>query len=156
MQCSSNKICTQPTESYVILGFYSLFSGGSEDTAAYRLTVSGTPPPDSNPLLYSNRANQKKIVLPLSNELDYSSFLLTFKVPDTIPVDDTFRIEYPEFTDEVTLFYQRNLRLVSPECGFSYEYQIDSVLFERTIIRNLEIINATVTPDEIEHIKIYL
>lgn len=154
--CSSTEICSEPTESYAKMRF-AIYGKGS-DTTVYALTLSGTPPPDSNIYFYNNTKGVGTLNLPLDPTKDFCSFEYVFHIPDTVyeTDPDTTIINIIDYPDQLTLYYKRILELVTPECGFGYSYSIDSILHSTTIIKSIEIINPVLTPENYGDFKIYI
>jgi hypothetical protein len=161
----------------VNLKFYALHSGSAADTTVYRLTVTGFPPPDSNEYIHRNKSKVSTFQLPMDHTEDMSTFILTFTIPDsihtTLPVidttyvndtmhidtttRDTIIVEFPTFNDTISFIYRRDLHLIDPECGFGYNFRLNSIIHTtQSIIKFIEIIDSTVTSEDHENIKLYL
>lgn len=154
--CSTNGVCTESTESLATLKFYTIINGKETDTSVYSLTLYGTPPPDSNEIIYNGISNVNSLVFPMDHTQDFCSFDLTFHIPDTIFTIDTTIVSIIDYTDHITFQYERSLQLITPECGFGYYFILDSILHTNTIIKSIEIINPLLTPENYGDIKVYI
>ena len=134
--CNQN-LCEESTDVNFIIGFYTIDDGKARDSVVNNLTIYGVGREDS--LLY-NQAVARKITLPLSLVSDTSRFI--FQIDGS---DDLCVFEYTRF-----------VRLISHDCGFITELDIQDFEYTKTNIDSAAIIHSKVTNFEEEHIKIFL
>ena len=151
--CSTDEYCISDVVAYLKMGFYSWENGEKvemniQKLIAYGCSMEGLP--------YDSILNKNKIELPLSNLSDTSCFVLQFEVPPT-ETDSISTTEH--ISDTLTIIYSRRLYLISPVCGFSYDYDLRSVSTTNNHIDsiNIEIPVVTITEiDENENIEVLL
>jgi hypothetical protein len=134
--CNQN-LCEESTDVNFIIGFYTIDDGKARDSIVNNLTVYGVGREDS--LLY-NQSIARKITLPLSLVSDTSRFI--------IQIDGS--------QDLCVIEYTRFVRLISHDCGFITEFDIQDFKYTKTNIDSVSIIQSKVTNFEEEHIKIFL
>ncbi len=73
------------------------------------------------------------------------------------PTEDISEIVFSALgiNDTLTFYYNRELFLISPECGFITNYNIDSINFTKNQIDSIKIIQTSVSNIDEEHIQIY-
>jgi len=73
------------------------------------------------------------------------------------PTGDTSKFVFSALgiNDTLTFYYNRELFLISPECGFITNYNIDSLNFTKNQIDSIKIIQTSVSNIDEEHIQIY-
>lgn len=89
ISCTREDPCIEPTTAYLNIGFYHLVNGAEEDTTLIGLSVHHLPAGDT--ILYDS-VSAKAISLPLSQLADYSRFVFTFSIPQTIIIPDTVQV----------------------------------------------------------------
>ena len=134
--CDLN-LCEESTDVNFKLGFYTLDDGKEFDSVVYDLTIYGIGREDS--LLY-DQAVAKDITLPLNPSADTSRFIISID-----SVEDIFTVTYSRF-----------VRLISHDCGFITEFEIQDIDHTHINIDSVHIIQPKVTNFEELHVKIYL
>ncbi len=90
-------------------------------------------------ILYKNKKNVSKLVLPLNKAKDQSKYIVQFN----------------QVIDTVTILYTRNNYYISLECGCIKTFSIDTVLSTNNFIDSVRIINHDVNNNNGEHLQIY-
>jgi hypothetical protein len=151
--CSKEEYCSVPVVAYMKIGFYSLKNGVPADTSVHRFTAYGVT---SDSLLMDSASNVKSIELPLANNSDSSRFVFIFTVEIPAEPPDTVA-ETKVYTDTVGVVYSRRMYLISPLCGFGYDYYLQDAWATHNYIDSLFITTKEViiTNENIpEHIHI--
>jgi hypothetical protein len=156
--CVQKEICSQATEPIISIGFYSQKNGEIEDTLLFDLTAKGINRPDTLPdsLPYKNVKNIKNIKLPLAPDKDQCSFILDFdSVPEIIRGTDTTTV-YHSFIDTIHFSYSRQLKLLSPECGFTMDLNLKLPIYSRNAIDSIVVVQPNIQAGNEENVKIFL
>lgn len=132
------KRCDQSIAARFKIGFYQKIAGKETDTALQTLTLYPIGLPDS---IYSKESGIRKALLPLSPLADSTRFYIR---PDTLSLADT-----------LTVRYKRKPTFISPGCGYTTFFNLDTVLFTRHSIDSLKMIFKQVTLYNGENIKVY-
>ena len=148
LSCTKEDYCAHDVTAFLKIGFYTREEGELVQKSMQSFTAKGFP---SDSILYNNKSNLKTIELPLSNLSDTARFAFIYKFsvtiidttwlisdslslfdtlysPDTtlIPtvhdINDTVITKYQY--DTLEIIYSRRMYLVSPLCGFGYDYEI--------------------------------
>jgi Family of unknown function (DUF6452) len=170
--------CSESMVSNVNIHFYK--NKTTKDTAIYYLSVYGTGQSDS--LIYDSSSMISNISLPIDHNNNQSEFILsfvTFSGTDTI-VDSTLVVDsiipapepdtiwkykysshlkniYENYTETLNIGYKRELELITPECGFTYIFNLDSIGSTKNIIDSIYTRKATIERgSNEENIKIFL
>ncbi len=134
--CMQDELCEDLTDNPLRIGFYSEQNGEIIPESVDSLSVKGL---SKDELLYDNQFNVGRIEVPLDVSVDSCGFVLTF----------------PENTDTLMLYYERNLSLVSIECGFVTFFEITDVKSTNNTIQSFLIEESNVTNINEEHIHIF-
>ena len=132
--CNINRPCEEPTEFPLVTGYYD--STGA-DTTLSDLTIYGMGMEDS--LLY-DRDTLQSVSLPLNPFTDTTRFIMIFG----------------PYTDTLNFFYQRNLRMISPECGFAIFFEIKSFSHTYHAIDSLSLLDQNLDAQTQEHLQIFV
>ncbi len=139
--CTKENYCANDVVAYLKIGFYTWSDGQHVEKTIERFSARGM---SSDSLIYNNKSNIKSIELPLSNLSDTSRFIFDFKIeippvePDTLPT-------MQEYSDTLDIVYTRKMYLVSPLCGFGYNYEIHKAYASHHYIDSVLILNKYVT-----------
>lgn len=137
--CQQDEVCGELTANPLRIGFYLPSENGQAQTAIVdSLTVFGLDRPGE--LIYDNRALVSRIELPLDPLGDTCGFVLIF----------------PEKTDTLILTYQRELSLISVECGFAMFFELEQVWSTGNVIMVIEKSNHMVSNSLDEHLKVFI
>jgi hypothetical protein len=137
--CQQDEVCEELTANPLRIGFYLPSENGQAQTAIIdSLTVFGLDRPGEP--IYDNRALVSRIELPLDPLADTCGFVLIF----------------PEQTDTLILTYQRELSLLSVECGFAMFFELEQVWSTGNVIMVIEKNNHTVSNSQDEHLKVFV
>ena len=90
---------------------------------------------------YKTEGTSNSLLFMLSPNKDTTSLIFTSNLVDN--------------NDTITFFYQRDLVLLSAECGFVVHFKIDSIANTWNYIDSLTLIKNQITTDVQGHIKIY-
>ncbi len=135
--CMQDELCEDITDNPLRIGFYTFEDGENTPISVDSLTVFGLEYED---FLYDNQYNVGRIEVPLNMSVDNCAFVMVF----------------PESTDTLKVFYERNLSLVSVECGFVTFYDIFEVQTTNNSIQSYSIEENNVTNTNEEHLHIIL
>jgi len=144
------------TVSLVITAYFVSCTAGScfEETEAkskasfYSMATKKAQPPDSislfgfgmdTLLIYDKALSQKSAAFPLFAADTVRRFILRIN-----GINDT--MEYR---------YSSSVHLISRECGYTYFFSLDTVIFSRNIIDSVSIIKKTATTANEENIRIF-
>lgn len=134
--CNPDSICLS-NQNAVQTGFYSAYSTANKDTALSKTSVFGLGVTDS---IYSKEGVQK-MFLPLSFSNDTTAFV----------------IENNTLKDTIWFGHTKELFFISRKCGFSFNFQIDTVWSTHTFIDSVALDLNTVNYNEnVENVKIYI
>lgn len=137
--CQQDVVCEDVTSVLFRAGFYSIDDNGQESVISIdSLTVYGVGKPDN--LIYNNQQNVSRIELPVHPAMDSTGYVLTF--PDGL-------------SDTLWIAYQRNLNLISVECGFSMFFDIERFTCTEMVIDSCELIFNQISNTSDEHLKVY-
>jgi hypothetical protein len=136
--CSQNEICLS-NQHALQSGFYSALALEDKDTLLTEARVYGILP-EKDPL-YDNET-VGKLFLPLSFQKDTTAFVLYSG----------------EFMKDTLWFrHSSELKYISRECGFTFNFELDSVWFTSVFIDSVAIENPGVNYGEnFENVKIYI
>lgn len=132
--CNINRPCDEPTQFPILSGFYDSIGA---DTTLAGLTIFGIGREDS---LLADMDTLHSVSLPLNPFTDTSRFVMTFG-----PVADT-----------LSFMYQRNLRMVNPECGFAMYFQIETINHTHNFIDSLILLDQYLDANAQEHLQIFV
>lgn len=167
--CTKENYCASDVVAYLKIGFYTWSEGELVEFTVARFTASGI---SSDSIIYNNARNKKMIELPLSNLSDTCRFAFTYRfdftqidtiwivydtlpladsifVLDTIPpqpvmnIDTTIIRKYQY--DTLDVIYSRKMYLISPLCGFGYDYEITEAYSTHYFIDSIRVVNPYVT-----------
>jgi len=136
--CEDEGVCTGDVITRVNAGFYVRDSIGERDTTLSSVTFFGVLRPDS--LLYDSSSGKQEIIFPLNNTEDFTSFVFS--------VDTK--------TDNIKIWHQSRLQLVSYACGFTTVHELYSIGYEQNIIDTIVISEPLVDLRDAENIKIFI
>jgi hypothetical protein len=151
--CTKEDFCINDVVAYLNIGFYTWQNGERMTKTIKKFTANGI---SSDSLIYNSKSNVKTIALPLSNRSDSSKFIFTFivEIPaeneEDPPVNQTF-------TDTIDFIYTRHMYLVSPLCGFAFNYNLLNSYSTHNYIDSVLIVNqhVIINPEEkVENIEI--
>ncbi|MFO7998321.1 MAG: DUF6452 family protein [Bacteroidales bacterium] len=135
--CQQEEVCEELTSNPLRIGFYMPSESGQSVTALIdSLTVFGLNRPED--AIYNKQSAVSRIELPLDPGRDSCAFVLQF----------------PEMSDTLFLFYQRELTLLSVECGFVMFYDLERVESTRHVITGIQVNINQVTNSFDEHLKV--
>ena len=167
--CSKDNYCASDVVAYLKLGFYTWSEGERVQFTVSKFTARGI---SSDSLIYSNASNKKTIELPLSNLSDTSRFVFTYTfdytqidttwiVSDTLSLADSLSVIdtiFPQpvihidtltfkkyLVDTLDIIYSRQMYLISPLCGFGYNYEIIEAFSTHHYIDSIRLANPSVT-----------
>ena len=133
--CESNSPCSDNVVSRVNVGLYTIIEGEETGLKVGQLSLYGISRPDS----VLQGSNVSKFSFPLSMHAESSSFILT---ADTL-------------TDTLELFYATRLALISPQCGFTSNFQIQSLNYTANFIDSISIVKSNADLTDEENLKIF-
>ncbi len=131
------ELCEDITANPLRVGFYISEDGERFPESLDSLSVKGT---GHDSLLYDNQSNVGRVEIPLDMSRDSCGFL--FMVPGK--------------TDTLKVFYERNLTLVSIECGFVIFFEILDIEITNNFIKSYSVKERNVTNVNEEHIHFIL
>ena len=177
ISCENDETCNDPVQPTVNIGFYTYQEGTEIDQSFDGFTAQGI---DADTLfLYDQENDIHEISLPLSPLADASAFILTFTLPDTnyvqnsIPVIDSIILEPEpdtlwvdsvfidtipytyELSDTITFYYERELVMLSKECGFTYFFDIHDIEMTFHVIKSYAILEPEIVITDEESVKFY-
>lgn len=137
LSCNINRPCDEQVRFPVNTGFYNISDEEMRDTILEDITVYGIGREDS--LLYDQDTTNA----------------INFRLS---PYDDTTKIVivYGTVHDTLTFYYSRELRMISPECGFAFLFDIKELSNTRNFIDSVSLINPTLEEIETEHLQIFV
>ncbi|MGD2035066.1 MAG: DUF6452 family protein [Bacteroidales bacterium] len=156
--CEEGNVCQEDLESYAYIGFHKRVNGVLTDTVLGTLMVKGIQDPDT--ITFDTVFNRNSVELRLPQDADSCKYLFSIAVYDSIltQVNDsteelTWTIShYVEDTLEIS--FTRQLYLLSPNCGFSYLYELTDINYTKNSIQSAEIGIAKIGGFNEENIKI--
>ena len=138
--CQNEVVCEDVTAVNLRAGFYRVSDAGQESAvAADSITIYGMGKPEAR--IYNNQKNVARIELPLNPAYDTTAFVMIF--PGGV-------------TDTLTTSYDRQVILMSVECGFTMFYDIQQITSSVLFIDSCVVVNSLVSNTRDEHIKIYV
>lgn len=136
LSCNPEPICLS-NQNAVQTGFYSAYSKINKDTVLNNTSVIGKGAIDS---VY-NKELVQKMFLPLSFVSDTTAFI----------------IENNTLKDTIWFKHNKELFFVSRNCGFSFNFVVDTVWFTQTFIDSVALDYKPINYNEnIENVKIYI
>jgi hypothetical protein len=174
--CCKDEVCTQNLISEVNIKFY---DSASHTKAIDTLFLYGMGHSDS--MLYDSAPKVSSVLLPLDQNTDLSRFILDFEIitsktiiydsiaeidsiiPSPIP-DTVFKYKHTQktlyttktFIDTLTFNYSRQIKMISPECGFITFFELDTILSSNNLIDSILIKTPSIDNNyDDENIKIY-
>src|SRR5690554_759769 len=134
--CNPDSICLS-SQNAVQTGFYSAYSSVNKDTVLAKASAFGVGLNDS---IYSKEGVQK-MFLPLSYRHDTTAFV----------------IENNTLKDTIWFGHTKELFFISRKCGFSFNFQIDTVWSTHAFIDSVALeLNSVNYNENIENVKIYI
>jgi hypothetical protein len=138
--CQQDVVCEDVTSVLFRAGFYAIDDNDQESVLSIdSLSVYGVGRPDN--LIYNNQRNVSRIELPVHPAIDSTGYVLEF--PGGL-------------SDTLWITYQRNLNLISVECGFGMFFDIERFACTETVIGSCELIFNQISNTSDEHLKVYL
>lgn len=138
--CQTETVCEDATASMLRMRFYTQNEAGeSTPISIDSLTIYGIE--KSQEKIYNNRKSVAMAELPLNPGANQSGFVLVFP---------------GEVHDTLLINYDRELNLISVECGFSMFYEIRELTNSFHALSAAEIINTLISNTFDEHLQIFL
>lgn len=137
LSCNINRPCDEQIRFPVNTGFYYITDEVLKDTILEDITVFGIGREDS--LLY-DQDTTNAISFRLSPYVDTTEIVIVFG-----PLYDT-----------LTFNYSRELRMVSPECGFAFLFDIKELSNTSNFIDSVSLIDPKLEEIETEHLQIFI
>ena len=134
--CNPDSVCLS-NQNAVQTGFYSAYSTLPKDTILTNVSAFGLGINDS---IYA-KEGIRKMFLPLSFSHDTTAFV----------------IENNTLRDTIWFAHTKDLFFISRKCGFSFNFQIDTVWSTHTFIDSVALdLNSVNYNENIENVKIYI
>ena len=137
LSCNINRPCDEQIRFPVNTGFYYISDEEVKDTILEDITVFGIGREDS--LLY-DRDTTNAISYRLSPYVNATEIVIVFG----------------SLYDTLTFDYSRELRMVSPECGFAFLFDIRELSNTSNFIDSISLIDPKLEEIETEHLKIFI
>ena len=137
LSCNFNRPCDEQVHFPVNTGFYYISDEEMRDTILEDITVYGIGREDS--LLYDQ------------DTTNIISFRLSPFV-DTTEIVVVFGALY----DTMTFYYSRELRMISPECGFAFLFDIRELNITSNFIDSVSLMDPKLEEIEAEHLQIFV
>jgi len=135
--CTQDEICLS-NQNAVQTGFYSVLSGDNTDTILENSSVYGIDP--INDSIYIDESIQS-MFLPLSFNSDTTTYV----------------IDNNGLKDTLWFSHTKEMVYISRECGFTFNFTIDSVWFTKVFVDSVFIEVENVNYNEsLENVKIYI
>ncbi|MDA3781007.1 MAG: DUF6452 family protein [Bacteroidales bacterium] len=134
--CEDDK-CITSTDTRIKTSFFIEDTNLVEEDVLSSLAIYSPQWTDS--IYYSQEGISNSLKLQLSPTEDISEYVFS-----TLGYNDT-----------LTFYYNCELLLISPECGFITNYNIDSLKFTKYQIDSIKLIQTSVSNIDEEHIQIY-
>lgn len=135
--CTQEEMCLS-NQHALQLGLYSAYSTTDSDTSLVSATVYGINP-GKDSIYKSEPVN--KLFLPLSFISDTTAFV----------------IDEGSLRDTIWFRHSKEMKYISRDCGFTYNFKLDSIWFTDEIVDSVAISNAGVNYSEsLENVKIYI
>ena len=135
--CMQEELCEDVTANPLRVGFYRSDNGDKVPVSLDSLSVIGL---GHDSFLYEKIYNVGMIELPLNVLTDSCGFVLSFH----------------ENTDSLKVYYERNLSLVSLECGFVTFFIIKDIKVTNNAIQTFVIESYNVTNINEQHLQIFI
>ncbi len=137
LSCNINRPCDEQVRFPVNTRFYHIIEEELKDTILEDITVYGIGREDS--LLYSQDTTN----------------IISFRLS---PFVDTTKIiiVYGSLYDTLTFNYSRELRMISPECGFAFLFDIRELYNTSNFIDSVSLIDPKLEEIEAEHLQIFV
>lgn len=135
--------CTDNHSAIPLAEFYSSQTGKSVTLDILQIRGIGAPG-DSVMLEHGTSASQ--CYLPMRPESDTTSWLISYYITDG---------EEADWSDTITLNYDRLPRFTSNECGVMYFYQVKSVETTHEFIDSVAVVDPLITNIDQVSLKIY-
>lgn len=136
--CGETTVCEDATATTLRIGFYSS-SGNSQATASAVDSITVYAIGRDNDRIYDNQKDVMRIELPLNPGADSTGYVFKF----------------PGATDTIWTVYERNLHLISVDCGFTMFYDIQDFRPTSHFIYTHEISRNLVSNTLDENIKLF-
>lgn len=139
--CSTQDICDDDNQSYLVARFLTVNNGEESDTTLTGLYVYGIRDELPGGLIYDS-ATVQKIMLPLDPNRDVTRYI--------------FMRENQE--DTLDILYSREAYLISYNCGFAARFYLDGPGHNGNLFTDIEVVNAQVdaeTETNEEHFHIF-
>lgn len=135
--CNINRPCDEQVRFPVNTGFYNIYDEEMKDTILENITVYGIGREDS--LLY-DQDTTRLISFRLSPYVDTTEIVIAFGL----------------LYDTLTFYYSRELRMISPECGFAFLFDIRELNKTSNFIDSVSLIDPKLEDIEAEHLQIFV
>ena len=135
--CNINRPCDEQVRFPVNTVFYNIYDEEMKDTILENITVYGIGREDS--LLY-DQDTTRLISFRLSPYVDTTEIVIVFGL----------------LYDTLTFYYSRELRMISPECGFAFLFDIRELNNTSNFIDSLSLIDPKLEDIEAEHLQIFV
>jgi hypothetical protein len=145
ISCENNTLCLSG-QNAIQSGFYSGFGGVESDTTLSGVYLWGIDPieGDTMSVMVENETISKMFMSTDVNR-DSTWFLLREK-----------RIA-SDIQDTILFIYERQLNYVSGDCGFTYNLELDTVIYTQALIDSIVIEYSSVLYNEnLENVKIFI
>lgn len=134
--CNQDELCLS-NQHALQTGFYSAFNV-NRDSILRNADVHGLDNAES--MIYKDQ-DISKMFLPLSFQDDTSIFVISNN----------------SLSDTIWVVHSKELQFISRECGFTFDFTIDTVLFTKTFVDSVALFYPKVSYGEnFENVKIYL
>ena len=137
LSCNINRPCDEQVRFPVNTGFYYIIDEEAIDTILEDITVFGIGREDS--LLYDQ---------------DTTNFI-SFRPSPYVDITEIV-IVYGPLYDTLTFNYSRELRMISPECGFAFLFDIKELNNTSNFIDSVSLIDPKLEGIETEHLQIFV
>lgn len=137
----NQEICYSNQQS-VQTGFYSSYQLNDVDTTLSNVTLVGIKDESRLDSIISDNESVKKSFLPLSSFFDTTNYV----------------VQVNNFTDTISFVHSKELSFISEECGFIYEFKIDTVLYSNTSFIDSVVVSypSVIYNESKENVKIYI
>jgi len=137
LSCNINRPCDEQIRFPVNSSFYSYYDEELRDTILENITVYGIGREDS--LLY---------------DMDTTS-LVSYRLSPYIDTTEIV-IVFGTLYDTLSFYYSRELRMISPECGFAFLFDIREISNTTNFIDSISLIDPKLEEIEAEHLQIFV
>jgi len=136
-RCNVDDICL--SNQHAVRAYFMLMEE-KERAMVQRATIYGLGMPNDS--IYKEE-NVTNMFLPLSFTKDTTSFLIF--------------IQNESFRDTIHFVHTKKMNFISRECGFTFDFLIDTVYFSKMFIDSVAVINPNVRYNEnVENVEIYI